>query len=77
MAEMSFPGPFDLILLITQATTYERRENLDDVNWNLTHGDPAENTQANAQSGAHERAPLAEKLKNLRTYESGLESLLQ
>lgn len=72
MAEMSFPGPFNLIVLIAQATTYELWENLDDVNWNLTHGDPAENTQGNAQSGAHERARLLEKLKTLRTYKSGL-----
>lgn len=48
MAEMSFPGPFNLILLIAQATTYERREILDDVNWTLTRGDLAEKAEGNA-----------------------------
>lgn len=28
MAEMSFPGPFNLILLIAPATTYEREKSL-------------------------------------------------
>lgn len=58
---MSFPGPFNLILLIAPATTHELRENLDDVNRNLTHVDPAGNARADAQSGAHERAKLQEK----------------
>lgn len=65
MAEMSFPSPFNLILLIAQASTHNHRANLDDVNWHLTDYDPTKHTQANSEHSKNGAKVIKEVLRLL------------